>query len=47
MLYEIIFLSCGVQGAVTVANLLVQVAIYEDKYEQGPHSLGLRGDVLQ
>lgn len=35
MLYEIIFLGRGGQGAVTASNILVQAAIYENKYGQG------------
>ncbi|MEM4717956.1 MAG: 2-oxoacid:acceptor oxidoreductase family protein [Desulfurococcaceae archaeon] len=34
MLYEIIFLGRGGQGGVTASNILVQAAIYEDKYGQ-------------
>ncbi|MEM0000780.1 MAG: 2-oxoacid:acceptor oxidoreductase family protein [Desulfurococcaceae archaeon] len=35
MLHEIIFLGRGGQGAVTASNILVQAAIYENKYGQG------------
>lgn len=35
MLYEIIFLGRGGQGAVTAANILVQASIYEGLYGQG------------
>ncbi|MEM1638585.1 MAG: 2-oxoacid:acceptor oxidoreductase family protein [Desulfurococcaceae archaeon] len=34
MLYEIIFLGRGGQGGVTASNILVQAAIYENKYGQ-------------
>lgn len=34
MLYEIIFLGRGGQGAVTASNILVQAAIYENKQGQ-------------
>ena len=35
MLYEILFYGRGGQGAVTASNILVQAAIYENKYGQG------------
>jgi pyruvate ferredoxin oxidoreductase gamma subunit len=34
LLYELIFLGRGGQGGVTATNILVQAAIYEDKYGQ-------------
>lgn len=34
LLYEIIFLGRGGQGGVTASNILVQAAIYENKYGQ-------------
>ena len=40
MLHEIIFLGRGGQGAVTAANILVQAAIYENKYGQGSPFFG-------
>ncbi|MCC6040565.1 MAG: 2-oxoacid:acceptor oxidoreductase family protein [Desulfurococcaceae archaeon] len=35
MLYEILFYGRGGQGAVTASHILVQAAIYENKYGQG------------
>lgn len=35
MLYEIVFYGRGGQGAVTGSHILVQAAIYENKYGQG------------